>query len=120
MKPIYTKFLFSLLIIIFLLCSQTVKAQCPAGYTPGTTAYDTTIRLGSGIVNTQLKFAKLDPQYGLITCMRFCVTIKGIIDTIAMENYTNAAQIGSYTYTRNDTITGKNSFSIRYLRCFDS
>jgi hypothetical protein len=80
--------------------------QCPNSGTPGTTAYDTTIAFGAGIVSTQVKFPKFDPQTGMVTCVKLCVTIKGIIDTVALENYSNSAQTASYSYTRNDTITG--------------
>lgn len=81
-------------------------AQCPNSGAGGTTAYDTTIRFGSGIVNKVVKFPKFDPQTGMVTCVRLCVTIKGIIDTVALENFSNADQTGSYTYTRKDTIRG--------------
>ena len=74
--------------------------------TGGQTAYDTTIAFGSGIVSTEVKFPKFDPLTGMVTCVRLCVTIKGIVDTVALENFTNAPQNGSYTYTRKDTIRG--------------
>ena len=107
MKKIYLRtFLTSTFTFIFFLTSFNISAQCPYGGTPGSTAYDTTIRLGAGIVNTQVKFPKFDPQNGMVTCVRLCVTIKGIIDTIAMENFTNASQFGAYTYIRKDTISG--------------
>jgi Secretion system C-terminal sorting domain len=107
MKKIYLQtFLTSTLTLIFFFNPFNAISQCPYGGTPGSTAYDTTIRLGAGIVNTQVKFPKFDPQNGMVTCVRLCVTIKGIIDTIAMENYTNAPQFGAYTYIRKDTITG--------------
>jgi len=86
--------------------SKPVYSQCPNGQAAGTTAFDTTIAFGAGIVSTQVKFPKFDPQTGMVTCVKLCVTIKGIIDTVALENYSSAAQNASYTYTRNDTITG--------------
>ena len=107
MKRLYKIFLPVLLFsLVLLFSSQSSYAQCPDGQPEGGTAYDTTIAFGSGIVTTQVKFPKFDPQNGMVTCVRLCVTIKGIIDTIAMENYTNAPQTGSYTYTRKDTIAG--------------
>ena len=42
----------------------------------------------------------------MVTCVKLCVTIKGIIDTVAFENLTGAAQTASYTYNRKDTIRG--------------
>jgi hypothetical protein len=81
-------------------------AQCPYGGTPGTTAFDTTIKVGPGILTKQLKFSKFDPQTGMVTCVKLCVTIKGIIDTVAIENYTSGPQTADYTYSRSDTIRG--------------
>ncbi len=107
MKPIYTRlFITSSILLLSLLHGYKTEAQCPFGGVAGNTAYDTTIKFGSGIVKTQVKFPKFDPQEGMVTCVKLCVTIKGIIDTVALENYTNVAQIGSYSYIRNDTITG--------------
>jgi hypothetical protein len=107
MKPVYFRF-FSVttLILFFVSFTHLSYAQCPSGQPGGQTAYDTTIAFGSGIVATQIKFPKFDPASGMVTCVRLCVTIKGIIDTVALENYTNAPQNGSYTYTRKDTIRG--------------
>lgn len=107
MKHVYSRFFSVTIAILFLIfCSQFSYAQCPGGQVPGATAYDTTIAFGSGIVSTDVKFPKFDPQTGMVTCVRLCVTIKGIIDTVALENFTNAPQTGSYTYTRKDTIRG--------------
>ncbi len=107
MKHLYIKKIIppTFIFLFFLSCFK-VTAQCPYGGIPGTTAFDTTIVLGSGIVTTQIKFSKFDPQNGMVTCVKLCVTIKGIIDTVALENFTNAPQTGSYTYKRKDTVTG--------------
>lgn len=107
MKHMYLRLFSATIFLSFIIACQTnTYAQCPDGQPAGATAFDTTIRFGSGIVVTDVKFPKFDPQNGMVTCVRLCVTIKGIIDTIAMENYTNAPQTGSYTYIRKDTITG--------------
>jgi len=106
MKKIYSKIRILLSFAVIAFSSFKSYSQCPDGQIPGSTAYDTTIAFGSGIVITDVKFPKFDPQNGMVTCVKLCVTIKGIIDTVALENYTNAAQTGSYTYTRKDTING--------------
>ena len=107
MKHVYLRFFSVTIPILFLvLFSHVSYSQCPGGGIGGQTAYDTTIAFGSGIVSTLVKFPKFDPQSGMVTCVKLCVTIKGIIDTVALENYTNAPQTGSYTYTRKDTIRG--------------
>ena len=105
MKPFYSK-IFLTCSLLFFLSYYKATAQCPFGQPAGETAYDTTIRFGSGVVATQVKFPKFNPQSGMVTCVKLCVTIKGIIDTVALENFTNAPQTGSYTYTRKDTIRG--------------
>jgi hypothetical protein len=107
MKKIYTAF--SRIVFVMLAVAALngpTYAQCPSGQPAGATAFDTTIIFGAGIVNTQLKFPKFDPSTGMVTCVKLCVTIKGIIDTVALENLSNAPQTGSYTYSRRDTITG--------------
>jgi hypothetical protein len=107
MKKIYLRaFLTSTFTLLFFLSCFKATAQCPYGQPGGNTAFDTTIIFGSGIVSTEVKFPKFDPQNGMVTCVRLCVTIRGIIDTVALENFTNAAQTGSYTYKRRDTIRG--------------
>ena len=107
MKNVYAIFFqTAFLFFIMLSNSNRVFSQCPGGQVPGETAYDTTIAFGAGIVFTQVKFPKFDPLNGQVTCVKLCVTIKGIVDTVALENYSNASQTGSYTYDRKDTITG--------------
>lgn len=81
-------------------------SQCPNGQPAGSTAYDTTIKFGAGIVSTQFKFPKFDPNTGQVTCVNLCVTIKGIIDSVALENFSSAPQTGNYSYSRRDTVSG--------------
>ena len=81
-------------------------SQCPNGQPAGGTAYDTTILLPAGLVSKEVKFPQFDPQMGMVTCVRLCVTIKGIIDTVALQNYSSSSQNGSYTYDRTDQVTG--------------
>jgi Secretion system C-terminal sorting domain len=107
MKQMYSRFLKVTIPILFLIfyCHLSYS-QCPGGQSGGQTAFDTTIVFPAGIVATQVRFPKFDPQNGMVTCVKLCVTIKGIIDTVALENFTNIAQTGSYTYNRKDTIRG--------------
>ena len=107
MKPVYSQLLrVTTIILILIFNSYTGSAQCSGGGPGGQTAYDTTIVFSSGIVSTDIKFPKFDPATGMVTCVKLCITIKGIIDTVALENFTNAPQTGSYTYNRKDTIRG--------------
>lgn len=104
MKYTYTK-TFSFL--VFLLTINTnINAQCPMGYPPGSTAFDTTIAFPTGTTSIPVKFPQFDPVNGMVTCVRLCVTITGIIDTLAMQNYAASSQTATFVYTRNDQITG--------------
>ena len=104
MKYLYKAYL--LLLLLFFILVSPVYAQCPDGPPAGGTAYDTRSTLPAGPVSKEVKLPKFDPQSGMVTCVRLCVTIKGIIDTVALQNYSSSAQIGNYTYDRTDQITG--------------
>lgn len=108
MKYNYTKTfsVFIFLLPLFLIINTKITAQCPMGYPPGTTAFDTTIAFPTGTTSIPVKFPQFDPVNGMVTCVRLCVTITGIIDTLAMQNYASSAQTGTFTYIRNDKITG--------------
>jgi hypothetical protein len=106
MKKFYNCFLKINLFLFMVAVFNRGYSQCPNGQTPGSTAYDTTIKFGAGIVATQFKFPKFDPQTGMVTCVNLCVTIKGIIDSVALENFSSAPQTGSYSYSRRDTVSG--------------
>jgi hypothetical protein len=106
MKKFYNCF-FKIIFSLFMMAVfQRGYSQCPNGQPSGSTAYDTTIKFGAGIVSTQFKFPKFDPTTGMVTCVNLCVTIKGIIDSVALENFSSAAQTGSYSYSRRDTVSG--------------
>ncbi|MBA2746388.1 MAG: T9SS type A sorting domain-containing protein [Flavisolibacter sp.] len=93
-------------VITFLFSVSFVKAQCPDGTTPGGTAFDTTIHFPTGVNSTQVKFPKFDPQTAMLTCVRLIVTITGIVDTVAMQNYSASAQTASFIYNRKDSMAG--------------
>lgn len=103
MKNLYL--FFSFFLLSFMLVSET-NAQCPDGQPAGGTAFDTTILIPAGIVAKEVKFPKFNPESGMVTCVRLCVTIKGIIDTVALQNFSSSSQNASYTYDRVDVITG--------------
>ncbi|MBL7708548.1 MAG: T9SS type A sorting domain-containing protein [Chitinophagaceae bacterium] len=123
MKHIYTKTFTSFLLLIILLLVNTNRsdAQCPIGFPPGSTAYDTTIKFPTGVTSIPVKFPQFNPQGGMVTCVRLCVTITGIIDTLAMQNYAASPQTATFNYIRTDQITGpgistplSNSASLSY------
>lgn len=106
MKPFYTALSYLAPLFFSLIISVQSRAQCPDGHPGGTTAYDTTIVFGTGITSTPVKFPQFDPTTGMVTCVRLCVTITGIVDTVAIENFSNTPQTGSFNYIRTDEITG--------------
>ncbi|MEO8406522.1 MAG: T9SS type A sorting domain-containing protein [Chitinophagaceae bacterium] len=108
MRHIYTHFYKSLLpLFLFVLLSHTGNSQtCPDGSPQGGTAYDTTIRFATGLTSLQVKFPQFDPQNGMVTCVKLCITITGVIDSLAMQNFSNSAQTGTFNYIRTDTIRG--------------
>ena len=109
MKNIYKPFVLlslSFFIVIIVSLQASYAQLCPDGSLSGGTAFDTTISFPSGVLNRQVKFAQFDPQNGMVTCVKLCVTIKGVIDSVAIENYTSSPQDANYTYKRRDTIRG--------------
>ncbi len=121
MKKLY-KFLFtpgiSLVLIVY---SENGFAQCPNGAPSGGVAFDTTISFATGVTSRQLKFPKFNPQSGMLTCVKLVVTITGIVDTVAMQNYSASPQTADFYYNRTDSMTGpgltppiSNSFNGHY------
>lgn len=106
MKCLYKFFSPVLVLFVMLAVYQSSYAQCPDGQPAGGTAFDTTILIPAGIVSKEVKFPQFDPQSGMVTCVRLCVTIKGIVDTVALQNFSSSAQNGSYTYNRTDQVVG--------------
>lgn len=107
MKVLYNKKFTALIYITpLLLFSSIATAQCPHSGTPGTTVYDTTISFPTGTTSIPVKFPQFNPQEGMVTCVKLCVTITGIIDSLAMQNFASSAQTGTFNYIRNDQISG--------------
>jgi len=82
------------------------SAQCADGGIPGSTAFDTTIATPAGINTMQIKFPQFDPQNGMVTCVRLCVTITGVIDSVSVENNSASPQTADVHYIRTDQMTG--------------
>ncbi len=108
MKYIYPKFFITVSFLIAgqLLGSQTARAQCPFGFPPGATSYDTTIATPPGINTLLVKFPQADPMVGMVTCLRLCVTITGVVDSVSVENNSASPQVANVFYIRTDQITG--------------
>jgi hypothetical protein len=108
MKYKYTLlFTVSLPFLLILSTFQSLYAQtCPDGSPQGGTAFDTTIAFASGVTSTEVSFPKFNPLSGMVTCVRLCITITGVVDTLAMQNFASTAQSGTFNYVRTDTISG--------------
>lgn len=108
MKKIYTKAIFAgfLLMMFQLLGLFSASAQCPYGFIPGSTAYDTTINTPPGINSLQIKLPQADPLAGMVTCLRVCISITGVVDSISIENNAATAQTADVYYIRTDQVTG--------------
>lgn len=121
MTKIYSKIFLSLLFTFLLQCySNKIQAQCHGGNPPGDIAYDTTVSTLSGTYSTQFKFPKFDPQNGMVTCVKLCLTITGIV-TMSLENNVNAPTIYNINYKRKDSLSGpglnsplQNNISVNY------
>jgi len=58
-------------------------------------------------VNTlQLKFPKFDPNTAMVTCVKLCVTITGVVDSVSIENNSTSSQTADVFYIRTDQISG--------------
>ena len=106
MKKIYSRFFITVLIFIAVSVLQPLKAQCPYGFEPGSTAYDTTIATPPGINTLLVKFPQADPLAGMVTCLRLCVSITGVVDSISVENNSASPQTADIYYIRTDQIMG--------------
>jgi hypothetical protein len=95
-----------MLISMQLISHHTIFAQCPYGITPGLVAYDTTIATPPGINTLQVKFPQADPYDGLLTCLRLCISITGVVDSVSVENNSASPQTADIYYIRTDQITG--------------
>jgi Secretion system C-terminal sorting domain len=107
MRYVYSHLLNVTSLILFLfLFSHLSYAQCIGGQAGGQTAYDTTIATPEGINTMQIKFPKFDPLNGMVTCVKLCITITGVVDSVSIENNSASPQTANVYYIRTDQITG--------------
>jgi Secretion system C-terminal sorting domain len=106
MNKLYPKKIPTAILILFMLCHfLNVNAQCPHGYVPSGVAFDSTVSTGSGNYATQFSFPKIDPQNGMVICVKLCLTITGRVSMFLENNVTSSA-IYNINYKRKDTLTG--------------
>src|SRR5664279_2577872 len=93
--------LFRIAIILMLFFAKnSIDAQCPNGQPAGGVAFDTTILTPSGITTKSVTFPKFNPDSGLVTCVKLCVTITGVIDSVSVENNSSSIQPTDVYYIR--------------------
>jgi hypothetical protein len=107
MRNLYSRLLNVTILLLFqLLLNHLSYAQCAGGGPGGQTAYDTTIATPEGINSMQIKFPKFDPLNGMVTCVKLCISITGIVDSVSVENNSASPQTANVYYIRTDQITG--------------
>jgi hypothetical protein len=110
MKQIYMKSLLLTGFVLFsLLKSTSGHAQitpCPYNFPTGSTVFDTVINTPPGINTLEIKVPQADPFAGMVTCLKVCVTITGVVDSVSVENNSFSAQVANVYYIRTDQITG--------------
>lgn len=106
MKKLYAASFIFFTATLLLLYSHSGMAQCVNGDTGSRTAYDTTIRFPTGATSMAVKFPKFNPQAGMVTCVKLIVTVIGIVDSVAMQNYSGSTQTANFYYNRMDYMTG--------------
>lgn len=106
MKKLYARLLITVFICLAGAWLQQAHAQCPYGFPSGATAYDTTIATPPGINTLYVKFPKANPYDGMLTCLRICVSITGVVDSVSVENNSASPQVADIYYIRTDQITG--------------
>jgi len=86
---------------------KTGYAQCPDGGASVTeTAFDTSFAIPAGNTSMPLYLPKFDPTDGMVNCMRLCLTITGVVDSLSFENNQVAPHTYTASYSRTDMLTG--------------
>ncbi len=106
MKKIYSLSFIAVSLCFASAWLQQVKAQCPYNFPSGSTAYDTTIATPPGINTLFVKFPQANPLDGMVTCLRLCVSITGVVDSVSVENNSASPQVADIYYIRTDQILG--------------
>lgn len=96
----------TVLFVTLMIGHHKLAAQCPVGFPPGSTAYDTTILTPAGINTMQVKFPQFNPAEGMLTCVRLCISITGVVDSVSVENNSASPQTADIYYIRTDQLTG--------------
>ncbi len=103
--------LFSLL---FVFVNKTNSQTCPGGQLITGLNYDSTVSLAAGVTNATIKFPKFNPANGMVSYMRLCLTMTGVVDSLSFENNQAVGENYSANYTRFDELTGSGLGSALY------
>ena len=108
MKPLYSiAYRFTGLVVFLAFIAHSSFGQCPNGSPSGGTAYDTIISIPTGATSKTIKFPKFNPVNGMLTCMRLCMSVTGVVDSLSFENNdVSASNIYTADYIRTDILSG--------------
>ncbi|RYG54002.1 MAG: T9SS type A sorting domain-containing protein [Chitinophagaceae bacterium] len=110
MRKLYTPILFLLLPILFLSISYTNSyGQCNDpryGDQTSGIAFDTSFAIPAGNTSMPIYLPKFNPEVGMVNCMRLCLTITGVVDSLSFENNQVANHTYSASYSRLDVFNG--------------
>ncbi|HET7898495.1 MAG TPA: choice-of-anchor E domain-containing protein [Flavisolibacter sp.] len=101
-----TTFTLLSMLLLQLFFSANSYAQCVDGSAPTPVMMDTTIKFAAGVTSKVVKFPQFDPEEGMVTCVKLTITMTGVIDTVAMQNLSDASQTANFDYNRTDNMTG--------------
>ena len=109
MKQFYSRLTFYIglpFLLTLFICQSASGQLCPNGTTQQPLGFDTTVRIPSGVYGASVKFPSFDSEKGMVTCVKMCVTIIGVVDTVSIENSATNAENFNIRYRRNDVISG--------------
>ncbi len=110
MKILYKPFLILLLCFFSIaICHNTSYGQCnDPNYGPQTSgiAFDTSFAIPAGNTSMPIYLPKFDPEVGMVNCMRLCLTITGVVDSLSFENNQIANHTYTASYSRLDILSG--------------
>lgn len=107
MKHLYSRvYKILMLFVLVLLLTKRGYSQCPHGYVPDVTAFDTTISFSNGTHNSTIKFPAFDPEVGMVTCVKLTMRVVSTLNWFRVENEDGTTNTAEVKFTRDDEITG--------------
>jgi hypothetical protein len=108
MRNLYTRILL-LLLPVFTITYSTGYGQCNDpryGDQTSGIAFDTSFAIPAGNTSMPIYLPKFNPEVGMVNCMRLCLTITGVVDSLSFENNQVASHTYTASYSRIDMFSG--------------